>query len=52
MEETTKLEIRKKLLRHFHNSFEQDEQDMTHAQANLKLAKPGAEMYICSPAPC
>ena len=29
------------LLWHFHNSSEQDEQDMAHAQANLKLATPG-----------
>jgi hypothetical protein len=43
MEGTTKSEIRKKLLRHFHNSSEQDEQDLAHAQANLKLAKQGAE---------
>ena len=43
MEETTKSGIRKNLLRHFHNSSEQDEQDMAQAQANLKSAKAGAE---------
>lgn len=43
MEETTKSGIRKNLLRHFHNSSEQDEQDMAQAQANLKSAEAGAE---------
>jgi hypothetical protein len=43
MEELTKSGIRKNLLWHFHNSSGQDEQDMAHAQANLKSAEPGAE---------
>jgi hypothetical protein len=44
MEETTESEIRKNLLRHFYDISKQDKQDMAQAVANLKSAKPGADM--------